>query len=65
MPFAKVSDEFSPCSKLHCPQTWTEGCFWMPWPAEPLAEIRFGSEVRRYRNGIGRRTPYPAGRQTR
>jgi len=45
VPVAQVSDEFSPCSKLHCPQTWTERVLLEALAAEPLAEIRFEHEV--------------------
>jgi putative polyketide hydroxylase len=24
VPFVPVSNDFSPCSRMHCPQTWTE-----------------------------------------
>ena len=45
VPFAKDSAEFSPCSKLHSPQTWTERVLLDALAAEPLAEIKFASEV--------------------
>src|SRR6478672_9239981 len=45
VPVTQDHDEFSPCSKLHCPQTWTERVLLEALAAEPLAEIRFEHEV--------------------
>ena len=45
VPFVEVSNEFSPCSRLHCPQTWTEKVLLDAVSQEPLAEIRFNCEV--------------------
>ena len=45
VPFVQVSDEFSPCSRLHCPQTWTEKVLLDAVRKEPLAEIRFNCDV--------------------
>jgi putative polyketide hydroxylase len=45
VPFVRDSNEFSPCSRLHCPQTWTEKVLLDAVQQEPLAEIRFNCEV--------------------
>ncbi len=45
VPFAEVSDRFSPCSALHCPQTWTERVLFDALMGEPLADIRFDCEA--------------------
>jgi putative polyketide hydroxylase len=46
VPFVQVSNEFSPCSRLHCPQTWTEKVLLDAVRQEALAEIRFDYEIR-------------------
>ena len=45
VPFAGVSDEYTPCAGLHCPQTWTEKVLFDAVAAEPLAQIDFSCEV--------------------
>jgi 2-polyprenyl-6-methoxyphenol hydroxylase-like FAD-dependent oxidoreductase len=45
VPFAESPGDFSPCSALHCPQTWTEKVLLDAVAAEPLANVRFNSEV--------------------
>lgn len=41
IPFPWTSDKLSPCSALHCPQTWTEKVLLEAVEGEPLANIRF------------------------
>jgi 2-polyprenyl-6-methoxyphenol hydroxylase-like FAD-dependent oxidoreductase len=43
--FALISEEFSPCTGLHFPQTWTEKVLFDAVVEAPLAEIRFNCEV--------------------
>jgi putative polyketide hydroxylase len=45
VPFAHVPGEFTPCTGLHCPQTWTEKVLPDAVTAEPLAEVKFDCEV--------------------
>jgi putative polyketide hydroxylase len=45
VPFAQISDAFSPCFRLHCPQTWTEKVLLDAVMEERLAEIRFNCEA--------------------
>jgi putative polyketide hydroxylase len=45
VPFAGYESEFTPCQVIHCPQTWTEKVFLEALQQEPLASVRFNSEV--------------------
>jgi putative polyketide hydroxylase len=45
VPFVRTSGVFSPCSGLHCPQTWTEKVLLDAVIREPLTDIRFDCEV--------------------
>lgn len=45
VPFAEVSEAYTPCSGLHCTQTWTEKVLFDAVAAEPLAQINFSCEV--------------------
>lgn len=46
-PLAALHSEFTPCTSLHCPQTWTEHVLLEAVQAEPLVNVRFGEEVTR------------------
>jgi putative polyketide hydroxylase len=45
VPFADVAGDFTPCTGLHCPQTWTEKVLLDAVTAEPLVEVKFDCEV--------------------
>lgn len=42
---AAAHSPLSPCQALHCPQTWTERVLLDAVEREPLASLRFGTEV--------------------
>jgi putative polyketide hydroxylase len=44
-PMPPHQSEFTPCETAHCPQTWTEHVLLEAVQAEPLAGVRFSSEV--------------------
>jgi 2-polyprenyl-6-methoxyphenol hydroxylase-like FAD-dependent oxidoreductase len=44
-PYAYFANEFTPCTGLHCPQTWIEKVLLDAVTAEPLAEVKFNCEV--------------------
>jgi putative polyketide hydroxylase len=44
-PLAGLHSELTPCEIGHCPQTWTEQVLLEAVSAEPLAEVRFGTEL--------------------
>lgn len=46
-PLVAAHSEFTPCHSAHCPQTWTEQVLLEAVNAEPLAEVRFSTEVSR------------------
>ena len=46
-PIAGLHNEFTPCEGSHCPQTWTEQVLFEAVGKEPLAEVRFATEVSR------------------
>jgi putative polyketide hydroxylase len=45
-PFAEVYSDFTPCTALHCPQTWTEKVLLDAVSGESLVTVNFDSEVR-------------------
>jgi len=45
VPFTALQSELTPCKPLHCPQTWTEKVFLEALKQEPVATVRFNSEV--------------------
>jgi putative polyketide hydroxylase len=45
VPFTAHHSEFTPCQPIHCPQTRTEKVFLEALKREPMAAIRFNSEV--------------------
>ncbi|MEX1119762.1 MAG: FAD-dependent monooxygenase [Terrimicrobiaceae bacterium] len=42
---ADVTGPLTPCSTLHCPQTWTEHVIYEALKHEPLASVQFGVNV--------------------
>jgi putative polyketide hydroxylase len=45
VPLSAYHSEFTPCTAMHCPQTWTEKVLLEALKQEPVASIRFNSEV--------------------
>jgi putative polyketide hydroxylase len=45
VPLAALHSEFTPCKPMHCPQTWTEKVLLEALNHEPVADVRFSSEV--------------------
>ncbi len=45
VPLTGEETPFTPVSRLHCPQTWTEEVLVKALAKEPLVELRFGCEV--------------------
>jgi putative polyketide hydroxylase len=45
VPITAMQSEFTPCKPLHCPQTWTEKILLEAVKQEPVATVRFSSEV--------------------
>jgi putative polyketide hydroxylase len=45
VPLTHLHSEFTPCTALHCPQTRTEKVLLDAVTAEPLATVRFGTEI--------------------
>jgi putative polyketide hydroxylase len=45
VPVADEGSEYTPCTALHCPQTWTEKVLLDAVNAECCAEVRFNSQV--------------------
>jgi putative polyketide hydroxylase len=43
--YSAVPNELTPCTGLHCPQTWTERVLLDAVTAEPLAEVKFNCEI--------------------
>jgi putative polyketide hydroxylase len=45
VPVPEEDSEYTPCTALHCPQTWTEKVLLDAVGAEPCAEVRFNSQA--------------------
>jgi putative polyketide hydroxylase len=45
VPLTAWHSEFTPCTPLHCPQTWTEKVLLEALQHEPIAQVHFSSEV--------------------
>ncbi len=45
VPITAYHSESTPCQAIHCPQTWTERVLLGALKQEPLAAVRFNSEV--------------------
>jgi putative polyketide hydroxylase len=45
VPLTALHSELTPCTPLHCPQTWTEKVLLDALNHEPIANVRFSSEV--------------------
>jgi|SRR5215469_5617655 len=45
VPYTQEFSEFTPCTGLHCPQTWTEKVLFDAVAAESNAEVKFNCEV--------------------
>ena len=45
VPLTALHSEFTPCTPLHCPQTWTEKVLLEALQHEPIAHVHFSSEV--------------------
>jgi putative polyketide hydroxylase len=53
-PLTASHSELTPCHSAHCPQTWTEQVLLEAVNAEPLAEVRFSTEVSRIEPQVDR-----------
>ena len=45
VPITAHHSDFTPCQPIHCPQTWTEKVLLEALKQEPVASVRFNSEV--------------------